>query len=408
MNKSWGEIFPGLDEPVQGLVSSYDSAEGECDKLKQAAEVCADEFDRVTSSDSLGELGGLAADQLIALINEVDGAFQDLPPVFATLASIFDEHEQKLTALRQEAALALALANTRWNALQEANASHADANAALHRINSQIRSLERNAGDDLALHSHLNDLYGDRTWRNRVAASCATAVADAERELGWSHDAHGVLVESEQGLAEATAGRVKGLDLDDLKDPNRLMQLATGVGEFFSDLVENIVVGVADLVQALASGDWMDAVWRLSELLDAVLDVLTLVALVVAVVTTGGVLGVVLVGLSLAAMATKLTADALLAGTQHPHPTTGQPKTWGEVAVDAALIFATAATFELGGIGARALRPSAQSRAADRSVVGNSGNALRQLPPPAAGACTGPLRWRVCRVAETCRSIRDR
>ncbi len=170
MNKSWGEIFPGLDEPVQGLVTSYDSAEGECDNLKQAAEVCADEFGRVTSSDSLGELGGLAADQLIALINEVDGAFCDLPPVFSTLASIFDEHEQKLIALREEAASALALANTRWNAVQQANTSRVEANAALSRINSQIRSLEStasSAGDDLVQHSHLSDLYGQRAWRNQ-------------------------------------------------------------------------------------------------------------------------------------------------------------------------------------------------------------------------------------------------
>ncbi len=228
-----------------------------------------------------------------------------------------------------------------------------------------------------------------------MVASCSTAIVDAERELGWSRDAHGALVESEQELVESTASRIKGVDLDDLKDPNRLMQLASGVGGFFTDLAENVVVGVVELVQALANGDFMDAVWRLSELLDAVLDVLTIVAVVVAVVTTGGALGVVLVGLSLAAMASKLTADTVLAGTQHPHPDTGQPKTWGQVVVDAALLAVTG-----GHVSSRqASVPGRSARVRSRRLptapsLETSGTCCGRLQRPGGAACTGRLQRR--------------
>jgi len=255
MNQTWGEIFPGLSEPVQGTVTSYQAAESECDDLKSVAESCSDEFDRVSSSESLGELGGYAADQLITLINSVDGSFQDVPPIFTELVDIFENHEQQLAALRQEAVAALALANTRWTALQNAQSASTGANDALRRINNQIRSLELAAGDDPVLQTQLDDLRGNRAWYRAAASSCSYKVADAELELGWSRAAHSALCAAEQDLVDHTVSRLKGIDLHDLNDPSGLGQIASDVGGFLTDLGKNIAVGVAKLVEAIANGN---------------------------------------------------------------------------------------------------------------------------------------------------------
>jgi hypothetical protein len=375
MYRSWSEIFPGLAEPVQGTVASYQAAESECDDFKAVAESCADEFDRVSSSESLGELGGQAADQLITLITAVDGSFLDVPPVFATLAAIFDNHQQELSALRQEAVAALALANTRWNVLQHSEAASVSAKDALRRINIQIRSLERSAGVEPGLQIQLDDLYGNRAGYQADAASCTTAVGDAELELDWSRIAHASLVSAEHEMVEHTVSCLKGIDLDDLDDPSLLGQIASDVGGYITDLARDIVVGVAQLAEALASGDWSGVLWHLSDLLDSVLTVVTVIALVAAVVASGGLLaGLLIVGL--AVMTAKLSIDLLLVGSQCPHPDTGRPMTWHEVAVESAVYAFAVGTGGASGVGGRVLGPGATSQAAMRTFAVNLRNVV--------------------------------
>lgn len=375
MTKTWGEIFPGLSEPVQGTVASYQAAESECDELTVVAEACADEFERVSSSDSIGELGGQAADQLITLITTVDGSFQDVPPVFTTLVAIFDTHAQDLSALRQEAVTALALANTRWSASRHAEDASVNANDALRRINNQIRSLERTAGDDLTLQTQLDDLYGNRAWHQTDVSSCSTAVADAGLELGWSRTAHASLVAAELALVEHTVSCLQGVDLDDLSDPSLLGQFVDNVGGFIIDLAKNIVVGIAQFVEAIVTGDWIGALWRLSDLLECVLEVGAVVALVVAVVASGGLLAA-LVSVGLALMTVKLVVDVLLTGCQRPHPDTGRPMTWQELAVESAGYAFAVSTAGASGIGAKVVRPNASFPAAGRTFATNLRNVL--------------------------------
>jgi hypothetical protein len=379
MNKTWGEIFPGLGEPVQASVASYRAAEGECDDFRVMAEVCAEEFDRVRSSEALGELGGRAADQLITLITAVDGSFQHLPPVFASLVDIFDKHAQQLSALRREAAAALALANTRWQALEHSASASATANDALRRINNQIRSLERTVGADPHVQVQLDNLYDRGEWHQADVASCSTAVARAELELGWSRSAHATLVAVEHDLVEDTVSRLAGVDLDDLQDPSRLGQIVSNVGEYLTGLATDIVVGVVQLAEALVTEDWAGVLWRLSDLLGAVLEVVALVALVVAVIASGGLLlAVASVGLAL--MTAKLVVDLLLVGSQLPHPDTGQALTLQQFAVEAAVYVFAVATAGASGIGGRVLGQRAPSPAAMRSFAAN----LRTVLAPAA------------------------
>ncbi len=370
MTKTWGEVFPGLIEPVQGTVASYQAAESECDELNVAAEACADEFDRVRSSDSIGELGGQAADQLITLVSAVDGAFHEVPPVFTTLVAIFDNHAQELSALRQEAVAALALANTRWNALRHAETARATAEDALRRINHQIRTLERTATEDPVLQTQLDDLYGNRAWHQTDVSSCSTAVADADVELGWSRDAHASLVAAECALVEHTVSCLEGIDLHDLSDPSLLGQFVNDVGGFITDFAKNIVVGVAQLVEALVTSDWVGVLWRLSDLLESVLEVVAVVALVVAIVASGGLLAA-LVSVGLALMTVKLAVDVVLTGCQRPHPDTGRPMTWQEVAVESGGYLFAVTTAGASGVGAKVLQSNASSPAAGRTLFTN-------------------------------------
>jgi hypothetical protein len=379
MNKTWDEIFPGLGEPVQATVASYRAAEGECDDFKVMAEACAEEFDRVRSSEALGELGGQAADQLITLITAVDGSFQHVPPVFTSLADIFDTHAQQLSALRREAAAALALANMRWQVLEHSGAASAGANDALRRINNQIRSLERTVGEDPHVQEQIDNLYDQAGWYRAAASSWSTAVEQAELELGWSQSAHAALVSAEHDLVERTVSRLAGVDLDDLQDPSRLGQIVSNVGEYISDLATDIVVGVAQLAEALVNEDWAAVLWRLSDLLGSVLEVVALVALVVAVIASGGLLlAVASVGLAL--MTAKLAVDLLLVGSQLPHPDTGQALTLQQFAVEAAVYVFAVATAGASSIGGRVLGQRAPSPAAMRSFAAN----LRSVLAPAA------------------------
>jgi hypothetical protein len=59
---------------------------------------------------------------------------------------------------------------------------------------------------------------------------------------------------------------------------------------------------------------------------------------VIAVVGTGGAALAAIAAIATGLGALKLVMDSILAGTAHPHPETGQPKTWGQVMVDAVLM----------------------------------------------------------------------
>ncbi|HUF97561.1 MAG TPA: hypothetical protein VMM60_05475, partial [Ilumatobacter sp.] len=114
MSDNWGQVFPGFDHPVRGQVSSYTAASQACLTLKSVTETCGTEFHRLCSSESLDQLGGAAAEQLVTLVTQIDGSFAQVPPVFQSLADVFTKHAQRLEELRAQSAWALAVAHTRW------------------------------------------------------------------------------------------------------------------------------------------------------------------------------------------------------------------------------------------------------------------------------------------------------
>lgn len=380
VEKSWEQLFPGLTDPVSGSPGSYDTAETEARALHEATQACSDEFARVSGSGSLSEMGGQAADQLITVIKEIDGSFHDVPPVFSTLTSIFDDHGRRLREIRTAAATALAKANTRWDDLDTARADKSTADVALAGIKSQIWNLQT-YGDaaDPTTQQELDELGRQQSQHGNAVTTAQGRLTTAEDDFNLSRTDHENIRQQERDLIDDSVDRIKQIDLEDLKDPNRVLGFLSDVAEWGANLITDLVMGVVEIVEALAKGDFLDALHHLSDWIDAALMVLAVVGLALAIFASGGALAPLVLGLVIA----KLATDTVLATTQHPHPDTGQPKTWGDVAVDLAVVGLTVATGGIANSGTIGSRMSGMSGAARRSLLGNASN-LR-TPLSAAG-----------------------
>lgn len=336
MSDSWGLVFPGFVSPICGDVGSYTAAATACVTLESATEAAASEFHRVGNSEWLAVLAGAAANQLITVVGNIDGSFARVPPVFRSLADVFTKHAQQLEALRVRSAQALAVAHTRWNTLAEAQTSHSEATAAVAAIGRQISALESQAGSDPLLADLLASKYDDRHWLREVSARRQGAFAQAEVELAWSCDDHTTLVEAEQTIIDVTVQRVRDIHLGDLEDPNAFMAAVSAVASGTWNLVTDVLDSAAALANAVVEGDFMAAIWHLSEYLDAALTLLTVV--VVGLLVVGSICCPALLTITpllLAAVsgmaAGKAGLDFVIYGTQVPHPETGRPMSAVEV-----------------------------------------------------------------------------
>lgn len=276
-DKDWGTLFPGLSEPIKGELNNYVEAERESRALFRALEGCHTEFQRMKSDESLAELGGQSARQLVNVIREIDGSFEDLPPVFENLTSIFDHHERELRELSVKATEALARANTRWTALEEARTASQGASDALASIDSQIASLRLGDPTDPTVADELADLQGNRYQYVNSSTGASGAVAEAEETFQSSRIEYGKLRQDEEDLVDDTANKLDDIDLNDLKDPNRVLGFLKDVGEWAWDLASGIVINVFKAIEALAEGRFLDALHHLSDALGGVLTVLAIV-----------------------------------------------------------------------------------------------------------------------------------
>ncbi len=333
----WDEIFPGVDpRPLRGRSYQFSAAATECRNLKESMEFCSTEFRRLTGDDGLRELDSSSTDALAHLVDQLDGSFHDLPPVFASLASAFSHHHTRLSDLETEAAAALARANTRWRALQTARDDFAEADGALTAINAQIASLQ--GATDEASAAQLEELQGQLPALQSARGGKSSAVTDAEGDLDDSRTEYRAFATAESELVGETRQAIKDIDLKDLEDPGWLEDKLRDIGEFFTDIADNL----AKAFEALINGEFLDALHHLSDALNGILMALAVIVIavvvVIAVFATGGAALALLAAIATGLAVLKLGIDAILAGTAHPHPETGQPKTWGEVLIDFALL----------------------------------------------------------------------
>lgn len=333
MSKTWSELFPGFDEPVLGSSEAYDAAQKSSADLRDNTQACSEEFKRIAAGQDSGQMNGQAADQLATLVKGIDGSFHELPGVFTTVSTIFSDHATKLEKLKQEAASALARANTRWNAVQSAETAHDNARSTLANIDQQIQSLPPSA-DPIADEQEQQQLNRRRNSAASDVLQAHSRLNGAKADLELSRKEHATLSEQEATLVEETAGRLRGVDLGALDDPSALVAFVTAVGSWGYNLVADVVKGAVELVQALVdallTGNWGDLLWRLSEFLDAAIKLLVIVVVVLVVV--GALFCPALLAVVPALVTTlnfltraKAVVDVVLFLSQAPHPETGQP-----------------------------------------------------------------------------------
>lgn len=335
--KPWDEIFPGLDSnPLRGRSYQFTSAATESRHLKESMLFCSEEFKRLSGDEGLRELEGSAPRALAQLVTQLDGAFHDLPPVFERLESIFDSHATRLSDLEGQAIAALARANTRWNAVQTAEDELATADAALTTINNQIAALQ-GATDEVSI-AELETLQEQQPGIAATRNNKSSTLTTARELLADSRTEYGTFGPAELEIIGATRSALGDIDLKDLEDPGWLEDKLGDIGDFFKKIGENF----GKFLEALADGRILDALHHLSDVLNSLLIIIAaiviVIVVVIAVVGTGGAALGALAAIATGLGALKLVTDSILAGTAHPHPDTGQPKTWGQVAVDAILM----------------------------------------------------------------------
>jgi hypothetical protein len=355
MSTTWTDLFPGLDgDPVRGRPYEYADAYRAAGDLVSATRDVAAEFERVRGSDQLGEMGGATADQLVTLVQEIDGSFGEVPGVFTEVERTLRTHHDRLRELRTEAIGALDTARARWREVESTRETERTELGILFSINSQIDALRTSCATPED-EDRLEQLEWTRTDCTHSQTAASNARRDAEDSFDGSRDEWHRLREREDELIDETARTLRDLDLGDLKDPNRLLELVSDVGSWAWETLESLAVSFHKMIVALAEGRFLDALHHLSDYLEAAITIIGVVSLAILVFASGGTLLLVLGAVALGLGAAKLAADAVLAHTQHPHPETGQPKTWGEVAVDAVTLAVSAALLGAGAAGKASL-----------------------------------------------------
>ena len=312
---TWSEIFPDVDgPPVRGEPGDFRGVERAFDTMGDDAQDALDEFNRIKSDAGVSQLRGQAADAFERFVREVADSLGDLPRVCHEAALVFKKHADDLEALRREVASALARATTKWNERNNLQSDVSDADRRVSSLQSQIDSLP-STGTDPSADSQRDGLDSDRSDAASNAQSLHTrldaandALAGIRREYNEFHDREGT-------LRSTTHHRLDDIDLGDLKDPGRFASFCEGAFDFIMSVTG--LDAIMDLVEAIVTGDWAAVLWKLREILDAVILVIAIVALFTPL---GPIVLAVAVGLAVA----KLAIDVALYETKWPNPETGE------------------------------------------------------------------------------------
>ena len=312
---TWSEIFPDVDgPPVRGEPGDFRGVERAFDTMGDDAQDALDEFNKIKSDAGVSQLRGQAADAFERFVREVADSLGDLPRVCHEAALVFKKHADDLEALRREVASALARATTKWNERNNLQSDVSDADRRVSSLQSQIDSLP-STGTDPSADSQRDGLDSDRSDAASNAQSLHSrldaandALAGIRREYNEFHDREGT-------LRSTTHHRLDDIDLGDLKDPGRFASFCEGAFEFIMSVTG--LDAIMDLVEAIVTGDWAAVLWKLREILDAVILVIAIVALFTPL---GPIVLAVAVGLAVA----KLAIDVALYETKWPNPETGE------------------------------------------------------------------------------------
>ena len=353
----WSTIL-AYGPPVVGEPADYLVAAERCQHLRQTAEQVVAAFCQVTYCGDY--LQGKAADALRDVVADVDDSLKYLPIVLLDVTRVLRDHEADLELLRQSTQRALARAKVRWNTLQEAERTVDNERRELSSLESarnNTPSIPENepyiAQLNSLIASQVSHLHKSQLRRDdAMAAICVNMTLGKHPEnCSGASDAPNVSLNStscyehmslrnqERILVGRTVRRLEDVDLRGIRDPNWLERVASwmadrvsGIGEWLADFVDDLGKSI---VHALA-GEWGKALHYLRDVLEKAIVILTVAALVVGTIFTGGA---VLAGVAMALAGLRLGISYGLGLMQTPHPETDQPISPLEWLVDAGLVF---------------------------------------------------------------------
>lgn len=377
IDRWWDELFPGFDRDcLRSNPWEYSAAATKAGGVKQTLQGCVDGFGAVSGDARSTVVKGDVAGALTHVVEQLDGKFQLLPPVFEALESIFHGHATEMDRLYGESVAALARANTRWTERKDAEDHLEHEQSTLQTIANGLQWLK----DSGAAADDIDEKQKQYDEQESTVGSARTKRDNARDAFDDCKADYHSIRDEEEGLVTAAAHALRAIDLGDLEDPGWLeaafdwvVEGIANIGEFLYEIVENL----ANAVVAALDGRFLDALHYLSDALNGVLIVLAVIGLAVAVFFTGGA---VLALIATAIAVVKLGIDSVLAATKHPHPVTGQPKTWTSVAVDAAFLLAGAG---LGKLAGRLATGSLQSIKTELQIVKTDKGVLEALLPMA-------------------------
>lgn len=311
---TWQTIY-GLDEPVKGSLSEFGAARTSFGQMRDDSNVILEAFSTfLDQGQYAGKMEGDTAVMFAQMLTELDNGIDDLPRVAGEAYDVFDAH---IGSTAQANTLAW-LIDEADSALARATVAHEELATLVPQrtsLQGQISQLDLDI-EDPANEDRKDELEQQRTDRQGDLGAVDGDISTNEGILETERETWTTLQSSEETLNENTGDAIDSIDLGDLEDPgfwDKLVDFAVSIGEWAVDFVANIYENLVLLVEALADGRFLDALWAIKGLLDAALLILGTIALF-----TG--IGAPLFFLAVAAFA----VTTALAVTQHPNPQTGQ------------------------------------------------------------------------------------
>jgi hypothetical protein len=325
MTATWTEIFPDVDgPPVVGMPGDFQGVQHAFEAMADDAQDALDQFTAITSDAGITQLRGHAADAFERFVGEVADSLGDLPRVSREAATVFASHAGTLDDLRVEVAAALARAQIKWASKRSLTNDLDAANRRVDVLRSQIDSLPPAADPSAVAQNQQLDqdhttALGDQRQIDGQLSIVVAALAGLRQQWDGFH-------QREVDLRSTTDHRLDSIGLGALKDPGHFQSFTEGAFDFLCKI--SGADAIRDLVEAALSGDWAAVLWKLREVLDAVLLVVAVVALFTPL---GPLVVLVLVGLA----AAKLAIDVTLYNTKWPNPETGEVISMGDVVMSA-------------------------------------------------------------------------
>jgi hypothetical protein len=314
---TWQQIF-AVDPPVRGELSQFTIAKTTFETMRDDAQNVVDQFANFADPAFVdGHLNDAPGAMVTEVLSQADGGLKDLPRIADEASQIFSDHYDRLAELREEADGALARAHTAWLRKSELLAQQSN-------LQSQIDGLSTDIDDadpDADTGSLEDELSGAESSLGSVNGELESVQNTLDGIYGGDDGEWHALANAEHDRNEATVDALNDIDLGSLKDPGFWDKLVSAVGGFVLGVLES----VANLLEALVTGDLATFLWELKSLLDAALLVLGTIALF-----TG--IGAPLFFLAVASFAVTTTLWA----TQTPNPQTGETMGLGDVAWSAA------------------------------------------------------------------------